>query len=272
MNIYDIEKIIVENDFNEEDFLKFIEEKNLIVDDMTIAERISKDYEDLEEIVDIYEVIDTYIVEFFDKLKENGEFEEEGISRKHFGEICYLSLIMLRDGVHILDVIEEGILSFLQFCQKVDGNEQKIEKFARTYMLFGILNYIKKEYFERKMIFKKYIHDEKYNLHHGQKPRRILDKEKAKKFREERAKLIEEREKKLDMLEKLVENQLKYENIPYVIDDEEVILFDHYLGLYNNAKDKTKILKMLNIEDEEFIKKLGQIYLKLSLSGESIAL
>ena len=74
------------------------------------------------------------------------------------------------------------------------------------------------------------------------------------------------------MLEKLVENQLKYENIPYVIDDEEVILFDHYLGLYNNAKDKTKILKMLNIDDEEFIKKLGQIYLKLSLSGESIAL
>ena len=181
MKISDFEKYVVENELSEEEFIKFTD---------TLREKLEFDYNSFRNLTDEeidYEYFDENIIQFIEGFeilnndicedenckcschgdKEHNhshqEFIEDEKERRFYKNIKFshiLAMYLLREGIHYVDLVQEGLVGLAKINNLYENNEQ-FEKAKLYFMAKEMIEHIKKYSSYREIAFKQYIEEEK---------------------------------------------------------------------------------------------------------------
>lgn len=268
MKIYDFEKIVVERNWEKDSFGKFLEKEindKLNFGSTSITRKLT------DEEID-YEYVDISLIDNLENLSLIDEHhscsscvcEEKSYIEKRFNKnmksVYKLGLLLLREGIHYDDLVQEGLLALMEVNNLFEDNFY-FEKYKDYFIVKKMIEYIKSYVEYRKIVFKKYIEDEK-EFHLMDKNDEIKETEKIKN---------EEHQEAIKRLEKFSKDLFEYSNLKYRLSFREIEAISLYFGLDSDErKNFTDIEKIMQIDSNTVDKILKGALYKLSVVNEKV--
>lgn len=292
MKISDFEKYIVNNELNEEEFIKFID---------TTKEKLEFDYNSFRKLTDEeidYEYFDEYAVQFiegFDYPNEEShndhqnctcscnhegthhyshhKEDEEDKEKRFYSNIRFshiLALYLLREGIHYVDLVQEGLVGLVKVNNLFENKEQ-FEKAKLYFIAKEMIEYIKKYSFYRETSFKQYIETEKEKEVQLKLSPKVRLKNRDDEIKKADLERKEEHKKEIARLEGLTKNMFSYFNLKYRLSIREIEVLSLYFGFDGRGKKNfSDIQNIMNLGSTELDKILKESIFKLSVVDERI--
>lgn len=300
MKISEFEKYIVENEIQDEAFIEFTK---------TLDKALEFEYNSLRKLTDEeidYEYFDDNIIEFIESSLETFEEDEHehhcscGQEHHHHhseNETCgcghhhhhheenlseeerflknikyshILAMYLLREGVHYVDLVQEGLLGLTK-VNNLYKSQEEFEKNKFYFMAKEMIEYISSQCLYRKVAFKQYIETEKeaeVKLKLSPKVRLKNRDEEIKKAEQEKK---EEHKKEIERLEELTKNMFDYSKLKYRLSLREIEALSLYFGLDGNGKKNfSDIEKAMGINLDMVDRLLKESIYKLSVVEEKV--
>lgn len=289
MKISDFEKYIVENEPNEEEFIKFIG---------TEKEKLEFDYNSFRKLTDEeidYEYFDEYTVQFiegFEYLSEESCDEHEECNCKHekeqhlhhgenpvdrekrfYNNIRFshiLALYLLREGIHYVDLVQEGLVGLVKVNDLFE-DEKDFEKFKLYFIAKEMIEYIKNYSSYREIAFKQYIETEKEKEVKLSLSPKVRLKNRDEEIKKAEIEKREEHKKEVKRLEELTKNMFSYFNLKYRLSIREIEILSLYFGFDGRGKKNfSDIQNIMGLNSTEVDKLLKESVFKLSIVDERV--
>lgn len=290
MKITDLEKYLLENSIDDNEFKIFLEatcHDNLLID------YSEKDRKLTDEEID-YEYYNDFIIEFFDSLleeektedhhhHEHGEehvckcgtchcHEEKGdkdISVKEIRLVYKLALYMLKEGIHYEDLAQEGILGLLKAKELYKNDDFKLYRdyFIAKYMFEHINEHVN----YRKYSFKQFVENEKEKNKTKKFKISLKDKSKDEELKALEKKEKEEYKESLEKIEEISSKIFDYHSLKYRLSFREIEAVILYFSLNGKGeKNFSEIANIMEISTDEVDKLLKDSIYKLSVTEEKV--
>ena len=274
MKLLSLEKYLLKNDINDEEFKKLVIE----ISEKLELEAFSEDRKLTDEEID-YEYVDFLIAETLENLKDDVcKCEVEcGVPdccgtrvEKNLKKVYEMALYMLRDGISYEDLTQEGIIGLIK-AHELFEDDKDFKLYKDYYIAKEMFNYINNYANYRKSAFKDCAEHEIHKDSHLKVSLKDKDKsEELKKLeKENKEKHIEE----MKYLEKRVETLFDYLNLKYRLSEREIEVLVLYYGLDGHKKKTfSQISEITKIDDDNLDKILKGAMFKLSSVDEKVEL
>lgn len=162
INVIDFERQVVKKYFNEEEFLKFLEEKRELVLDYSKLSLKELEEEDLE-IMGEESVID--YLEEVSSIIPNQEENEEDFVVQNLPVVASIAFNYLREGVAYLDVVQEGTMGLMKGIALYDGEKYgDFENYKKYWIIREMVIFINSKITDIKNEFKRFFKDKRENF------------------------------------------------------------------------------------------------------------
>ena len=274
MKLLSLEKYLLKNSLNDEEFKKLVSE----ISEKLELEVLSEDRKLTDEEID-YEYIDFLIAETLESLKDDVCSCEDdcGVEdccgtrvEKNLKKVYEMALYMLRAGISYDDLTQEGIIGLIKAYELFE-EDKDFKLYKDYYIAREMFNYINNYANYRKSAFKDYAKHEIHKNSHLKVSLKDRDKsEELKKLeKENKEKHIEE----MKHLEKRAETLFDYLNLKYRLSKGEIEVLILYYGLDGHKKKTfSQISEITKIDDERLDKLLKGAMFKLSTVEEKVEL
>lgn len=274
MKLLSLEKYLLKNNIDEEEFKKLVTE----ISEKLELDAFSEDRKLTDEEID-YEYIDFLIAETLESLKDDVcTCEVEcGVAdccgtrvEKNLKKVYEIALYMLRDGIAYEDLTQEGIIGLIK-AHELFEDDKEFKLYKDYYIAREMFNYIDNYANYRKSAFKDYAEHEIHKDSHLKVSLKDKDKsEELKKLeKENKEKHIEE----MKHLEKRAETLFDYLNLKYRLSEREIKVLEMYYGLDGYKKKSfSQISEITKIDDDNLDKILKGAMFKLSNVDEKVEL
>ena len=274
MKLLSLEKYLLKNSLNDEEFKKLVSE----ISEKLELEVLSEDRKLTDEEID-YEYIDFLIAETLESLKDDVCSCEDdcGVEdccgtrvEKNLKKVYEMALYMLREGISYDDLTQEGIIGLIK-AHELFEEDKDFKLYKDYYIAREMFNYINNYANYRKSAFKDYAKHEIHKNSHLKVSLKDRDKsEELKKLeKENKEKHIEE----MKHLEKRAETLFDYLNLKYRLSKREIEVLILYYGLDRHKKKTfSQISEITKIDDERLDKLLKGAMFKLSTVEEKVEL
>ena len=274
MKLLSLEKYLLKNDINDEEFKKLVIE----ISEKLELEALSEGRKLTDEEID-YEYVDFLIAETLETLKDDVcKCEVEcGVPdccgtrvEKNLKKVYEMALYMLRDGISYEDLTQEGIIGLIK-AHELFEDDKDFKLYKDYYIAKEMFNYINNYANYRKSAFKDYAEHEIHKDSHLKVSLKDKDKsEELKKLeKENKEKHIEE----IKQLEKRAETLFDYLNLKYRLSEREIKVVVMYYGLDGHEKKAfSQIAEATKIDDDNLDKILKGAMFKLSNADEKVEL
>lgn len=286
MKISDFEKFVVENEFDEESFIKFVE---------TTKEGLEFDYNSIRKLTDEeidYEYFDEYTIEFIESFEnledacsdENCECschneehswhkEEEKEEKRFYNNIRFshiLAMYLLREGIHYVDLVQDGLVG-LMVANNLYRDNIQFEKNKLYFIAKEMIEHIKNQLSYRKIAFKQYIETEKEKEIKLKLSPKVRLKNRDEELKKAEIEKKEEHRKEIARLEEITKTMFEYFNLKYRLSIREIEALSLYFGFDGNGKKNfSDIEKAMGLTPTEVDKILKESIFKLSIVDEKI--
>ena len=274
MKLLSLEKYLLKNDINDEEFKKLVIE----ISEKLELEALSEGRKLTDEEID-YEYVDFLIAETLETLKDDVcKCEVEcGVPdccgtrvEKNLKKVYEMALYMLRAGISYEDLTQEGIIGLIK-AHELFEDDKDFKLYKDYYIAKEMFNYINNYANYRKSAFKDYAENEINKDSHLKVSLKDRNKEEELKNleKENKEKHIEE----MKHLEKRVETLFDYLNLKYRLSEREIQVLVLYYGLDGHKKKTfSEISEITKIEDDSLDKILKGAMFKLSNVDEKVEL
>lgn len=274
MKLLSLEKYLLENNIDDEEFKKFV----IKISEKLELEALSEDRKLTDEEID-YEYIDFLIAETLESLKDDvcsceddcGVEDCCGIRvEKNLKKVYEMALYMLREGISYDDLTQEGIIGLIK-AHELFEEDKDFKLYKDYYIAREMFNYINNYANYRKSAFKDYAKHEIHKNNHLKVSLKDRNKsEELKKLeKENKEKHIEE----IKQLEKRAETLFDYLNLKYRLSEREIKVVVMYYGLGGHEKKAfSQIAEATKIDDDNLDKILKEAMFKLSNVDEKVEL
>ena len=274
MKLLSLEKYLLKNSLNDEEFKKLVSE----ISEKLELEVLSEDRKLTDEEID-YEYIDFLIAETLESLKDDVCSCEDDCRvedccgtrvEKNLKKVYEMALYMLREGISYDDLTQEGIIGLIK-AHELFEEDKDFKLYKDYYIAREMFNYINNYANYRKSAFKDYAKHEIHKNNHLKVSLKDRDKsEELKKLeKENKEKHIEE----MKHLEKRAETLFDYLNLKYRLSKREIEVLILYYGLDGHKKKTfSQISEITKIDDERLDKLLKGAMFKLSTVEEKVEL
>ena len=274
MKLLSLEKYLLKNNLDDEEFKKLISE----ISEKLELEVPLENRKLTDEEID-YEYIDFLIAETLENLKDDVcTCEVEcGIPdccgtrvEKNLKKVYEIALYMLRDGISYEDLTQEGIIGLIK-AHELFEDDKDFKLCKDYYIAREMFNYINSYANYRKSAFKDYAEHEIHRNSHLKVSLKDRNKsEELKKLeKENKEKHIEE----MKHLEKKVETLFDYLNLKYRLSEREIEVLVLYYGLDGHKKKTfSQISEITKIDEDNLDKILKGAMFKLSNVDEKVEL
>lgn len=274
MKLLSLEKYLLKNALNDEEFKKLLVE----ISEKLELENSSEDRKLTEEEID-YEYIDFLIAETLESLKDdvcNCEVEC-GIPdccgtrvEKNLKKVYEIALYMLRDGISYEDLTQEGIIGLIK-AHELFEEDKDFKLYKDYYIVKEMFDYINNYANYRKSAFKDYAEHEINKESHLKVS--LKDKNKSEELKKLEKENKEKHIEEMKHLEKKAETLFDYLNLKYRLSEREIEVLVLYYGL-NEHKKKTfsQISELTKIDEDNLDKILKGAMFKLSNVDEKVEL
>ena len=274
MKLLSLEKYLLKNNLDDEEFKKLVSE----ISEKLELEVVSEDRKLTDEEID-YEYIDFLIAETLESLKDDVCTCEDdcGVEdccgtrvEKNLKKVYEIALYMLREGISYDDLTQEGIVGLIK-AHELFEDDKDFKLYKDYYIAKEMFNYINNYVNYRKSAFKDYAKHEIHKDSHLKVSLKDRDKsEELKKLeKENKEKHIEE----MKHLEKRAETLFDYLNLKYRLSKREIEVLILYYGLDGHKKKTfSQISEIIKIDDERLDKLLKGAMFKLSTVDEKVEL
>ena len=274
MKLLSLEKYLLKNDINDEEFKKLVIE----ISEKLELEALSEGRKLTDEEID-YEYIDFLIAETLESLKDDVCTCEDdcGVEdccgtrvEKNLKRVYEMALYMLREGISYEDLTQEGIIGLIK-AHELFEEDKDFKLYKDYYIAREMFNYINNYANYRKSAFKDYAKHEIHKNNHLKVSLKDRNKsEELKKLeKENKEKHIEE----IKQLEKRAETLFDYLNLKYRLSEREIKVVVMYYGLDGHEKKAfSQIAEATKIDDDNLDKLLKGAMFKLSTVEEKVEL
>ena len=274
MKLLSLEKYLLKNNLDNEEFKKLVSE----ISEKLELEVVSEDRKLTDEDID-YEYIDFLIAETLESLKDDVCTCEDdcGVEdccgtrvEKNLKKVYEMALYMLREGISYDDLTQEGIVGLIK-AHELFEDDKDFKLYKDYYIAKEMFNYINNYANYRKAAFKDYAKHEIHKDSHLKVSLKDRDKsEELKKLeKENKEKHIEE----MKQLEKRAETLFDYLNLKYRLSEREIKVLVMYYGLDGHEKKTfSQIAEATKIDDDNLDKLLKGAMFKLSTVEEKVEL
>ena len=274
MKLLSLEKYLLKNNLDDEEFKKLVSE----ISEKLELEVVSEDRKLTDEEID-YEYIDFLIAETLESLKDDVCSCEDdcGVEdccgtrvEKNLKKVCEMALYMLREGISYDDLTQEGIIGLIK-AHELFEEDKDFKLYKDYYIAREMFNYINNYANYRKSAFKDYAKHEIHKNNHLKVSLKDRNKsEELKKLeKENKEKHIEE----IKQLEKRAETLFDYLNLKYRLSEREIKVVVMYYGLDGHEKNAfSQIAEATKIDDDNLDKILKGAMFKLSNVDEKVEL
>ena len=274
MKLLSLEKYLLKNSLNDEEFKKLVSE----ISEKLELEVLSEDRKLTDEEID-YEYIDFLIAETLESLKDDVCSCEDdcGVEdccgtrvEKNLKKVYEMALYMLREGISYDDLTQEGIIGLIK-AHELFEEDKDFKLYKDYYIAREMFNYINNYANYRKSAFKDYAKHEIHKNNHLKVSLKDRNKsEELKKLeKENKEKHIEE----IKQLEKRAETLFDYLNLKYRLSEREIKVVVMYYGLGGHEKKAfSQIAEATKIDDDNLDKILKEAMFKLSNVDEKVEL
>ena len=274
MKLLSLEKYLLKNNLDDEEFKKLVSE----ISEKLELEVVSEDRKLTDEEID-YEYIDFLIAETLESLKDDVCTCEDdcGVEdccgtrvEKNLKKVYEMALYMLREGISYDDLTQEGIVGLIK-AHELFEDDKDFKLYKDYYIAREMFNYINNYANYRKSAFKDYAKHEIHKNNHLKVSLKDRNKsEELKKLeKENKEKHIEE----IKQLEKRAETLFDYLNLKYRLSEREIKVVVMYYGLDGHEKKAfSQIAEATKIDDDNLNKILKGAMFKLSNVDEKVEL
>ena len=274
MKLLSLEKYLLKNNLDNEEFKKLVSE----ISEKLELEVVSEDRKLTDEDID-YEYIDFLIAETLESLKDDVCSCEDdcGVEdccgtrvEKNLKKVYEMALYMLREGISYDDLTQEGIIGLIK-AHELFEEDKDFKLYKDYYIAREMFNYINNYANYRKSAFKDYAKHEIHKNNHLKVSLKDRNKsEELKKLeKENKEKHIEE----IKQLEKRAETLFDYLNLKYRLSEREIKVVVMYYGLDGHEKKAfSQIAEATKIDDDNLDKILKGAMFKLSNVDEKVEL
>ena len=274
MKLLSLEKYLLENNIDDEEFKKLV----IKISEKLELEALSEDRKLTDEEID-YEYADFLIAETLESLKDDVCSCEDdcGVEdccgtrvEKNLKKVYEMALYMLREGISYDDLTQEGIIGLIK-AHELFEEDKDFKLYKDYYIAREMFNYINNYANYRKSAFKDYAKHEIHKDSHLKISLKDRDKsEELKKLeKENKEKHIEE----MKQLEKRAETLFDYLNLKYRLSEREIKVVVMYYGLDGHEKKAfSQISEITKIDDDNLDKLLKGAMFKLSIVDEKVEL
>ena len=259
MKLLSLEKYLLENNIDDEEFKKLV----IKISEKLELEALSEDRKLTDEEID-YEYIDFLIAETLESLKDDVCTCEDdcGVEdccgtrvEKNLKKVYEMALYMLREGISYDDLTQEGIIGLIK-AHELFEEDKDFKLYKDYYIAREIFNYINNYANYRKSAFKDYAKHEIHKNNHLKVS--LKDRNKSEELKK---------------LEKRAETLFDYLNLKYRLSEREIKVVVMYYGLDGHEKKAfSQIAEATKIDDDNLDKILKGAMFKLSTVDEKVEL
>ncbi len=257
LSIKELEKEIIANYRDDENFRKFLMEnsnKKLNFDNHSTG---SKELEDMDEfaeetVIDYLEELSNMEVISDDDenicLKELNEEGKEKIIIKNLGEVAAIAFNYVKTGIAYMDVVQEGTVGLIKALDYYDYNKNKdFKNYSKYWIVREMILYIEGKVFDIKNEFKNFFKNKKENFgkehfhdHEEEEHDGVYLKE------DDILPTIESIEKR----EKIVEKRMDFFALENRLSERQIEILNYYFGFGKNKRYSIfEIENMLELEN-----------------------
>lgn len=289
MKISDFEKYIVSNELSEDKFIEFL---------TTVKENLEFDYNSFRKLTDEeidYEFFDEYTIQFIEEFEYVNEescdghkdricfcnheevhyhFQhEEDKEKRFYSNVRYshiLALYLLREGIHYVDLVQEGLVGLVK-ANNLFENKEQFEKLKLYFIAKEMIESIKKYASYREIAFKQFIETEKEKEVKLKLSPKVKLKNRDEEIKKADLERKEEHKKEIKKLEELTKNMFSYFNLKYRLSIREIEVLSLYFGFDGRGKKNfSDIQNIMNLSSSEADKLLKESIFKLSVVDERV--
>ncbi len=270
MKLLSLEKYLLKNSLNDEEFKKLVSE----ISEKLELEVLSEDRKLTDEEID-YEYADFLIAETLESLKDDvctcevdcGVDDCCGTRvEKNLKKVYEMALYMLREGISYDDLTQEGIVGLIK-AHELFEEDKDFKLYKDYYIAREMFNYINNYANYRKSAFKDYA---KHEIH---KNSHLKDRDKSEELKKLEKENKEKHIEEMKHLEKRAETLFDYLNLKYRLSKREIEVLILYYGLDGHKKKTfSQISEITKIDDERLDKLLKGAMFKLSTVEEKVEL
>ena len=274
MKLLSLEKYLLKNDINDEEFKKLVIE----ISEKLELEAFWEDRKLTDEEID-YEYIDFLIAETLESLKDDVcKCEVEcGVPdccgtrvEKNLKKVYEIALYMLREGISYEDLTQEGIIGLIK-AHELFEDDKDFKLYKDYYIAREMFNYTNNYANYRKSAFKDYAENEIHKDSHLKVS--LKDKNKTEELKKLEKENKEKHIEEMKYLEKRAETLFDYLNLKYRLSGREIKVLVLYYGLDGHSKKTfSQISEITKIDEDNLDKILKGAMFKLSNVDEKVEL
>ena len=223
MNVMDFEKRVIKQYFDDEEFLRFLEEKkelDLDYSNLKLKELEDEDFEILgeESVMDYLEEVASIIP------NENSEGEEFIV--QNLPIIASIAFNYLREGVAYLDVVQEGTMGLIKGIEKYDGEKYgDFENYKKYWIIREMVLFINNKITDIKNEFKSFFKEKRENFGKTEHEE-VEDGSEIYLTEEDLLSSIDA----IDKREKLMEKLTEFSSLKNRLSTRQIEVLNHYFG------------------------------------------
>ena len=261
----ELEKNIIEKNFSDEEYKEFLKKyDNLVIPtiEKRIVEKSENNYHSEEIAADYLEEISTYLPlnndELIMALENRDEEDIEKITKTFMTRVAQLTFLYFRAGIDYVELIQEGNIGVLKaISQYTPGEDLEFSKYVDFWIVREMILYLKLPLETIKNSYKAFLKSRKEQIqNHENSLEEFPDEDTLQD------------EQSVTKKEKILEEEIILESLPYKLSQEDEEILKLYYGLEDNRRYSIyEIEQKLSLTKDTGEEKFYCALEKLSSSG-----
>jgi RNA polymerase sigma factor (sigma-70 family) len=262
----DLEKIIIEKNFSDEEYKEFLEKYNNLVipiSEKRIIEKSENNYHSEGIAADYLEEISTHLPldeeGIIKALDRRNEEDVEELTKTFMTKVAQMAFTYFKAGIDYVELLQEGNIGVLKAISQYDfKNDRTFSNYVDFWIVREMVLYLKLSLETIKNSYKAFLKTRKEQIQNSENSLEELSEEDTLQD-----------EKSVDKKEKILEEEIILESLPYKLSEEEEEILKLYYGLESDNRRYSiyEIEQKLDFSKDTGEEKFYRALEKLSSSG-----